>query len=171
MTDAFVDFFSFGITIACPRPRYLYTVVPCQKIPEEIHVVVQFSGASQTALTVGISLFALLVNLASPSLGSPSPVAAQQVKTASPIKQVIVIIGENRSFDHVFATYKPKHGETVSNLISFPRESSPKTVHGARIIRWRHTTVLSIAQPSERVPTPSVPRKRRSMATLEYSGD
>jgi phospholipase C len=38
--------------------------------------------------------------------------------TASPIKHVIVIIGENRSFDHVFATYVPKKGETVWNLLS-----------------------------------------------------
>jgi phospholipase C len=38
--------------------------------------------------------------------------------TRSPIKHVIVIIGENRSFDHVFATYKPKKGESVDNLLS-----------------------------------------------------
>jgi phospholipase C len=38
--------------------------------------------------------------------------------TTSPIKHVIVIIGENRSFDHVFATYIPKHGQTVDNLLS-----------------------------------------------------
>ena len=38
--------------------------------------------------------------------------------TATPIKHVIVIIGENRSFDHVFATYQPKRGETVNNLLS-----------------------------------------------------
>ncbi|NYF78996.1 alkaline phosphatase family protein [Granulicella arctica] len=38
--------------------------------------------------------------------------------TTTPIKHVIVIIGENRTFDHVFATYKPKEGETVSNLLS-----------------------------------------------------
>jgi phospholipase C len=38
--------------------------------------------------------------------------------TASPIKHVIVIIGENRSFDHVFATYVPKPGEKVWNLLS-----------------------------------------------------
>jgi len=38
--------------------------------------------------------------------------------TTTPIKHVIVIIGENRTFDHVFATYKPKDGETVSNLLS-----------------------------------------------------
>src|SRR6201996_2045245 len=38
--------------------------------------------------------------------------------TATPIKHVIVIIGENRSFDHVFATYVPKKGNTVWNLLS-----------------------------------------------------
>jgi phospholipase C len=38
--------------------------------------------------------------------------------TTSPIKHVIVIIGENRSFDHVFATYVPKNGQKVWNLLS-----------------------------------------------------
>src|SRR3974390_128309 len=37
--------------------------------------------------------------------------------TASPIKHVIVLIGENRSFDHVFATYVPKR-DSVANLLS-----------------------------------------------------
>src|ERR1700728_1213004 len=38
--------------------------------------------------------------------------------TATPIKHVIVIIGENRSFDHVFATYVPRPGQRVHNLLS-----------------------------------------------------
>lgn len=44
---------------------------------------------------------------------------AGHIKTASPIKHVIVLIGENRTFDHLFGTYVPrgKH-ETVSNLLS-----------------------------------------------------
>ena len=37
----------------------------------------------------------------------------------TPIKHVIVIIGENRSFDHVFATYVPNRpNESVFNLLS-----------------------------------------------------
>jgi hypothetical protein len=36
----------------------------------------------------------------------------------SPIKHVIVVIGENRSFDHVFATYRPRHDQHVDNLLS-----------------------------------------------------
>ncbi len=38
--------------------------------------------------------------------------------TQTPIKHVIVIIGENRTFDHVFATYKPVRGQSVWNLRS-----------------------------------------------------
>src|SRR3979411_1296425 len=38
--------------------------------------------------------------------------------TVSPIKHVIVIMGENRTFDHVFATYQPRQGEQVDNLLS-----------------------------------------------------
>jgi phospholipase C len=66
------------------------------------------------ALT-GIALFQF-------SIGIPVVNAQQEAnnssKTASPIKHVIVIIGENRSFDHVFATYVPKNGQTVNNLLS-----------------------------------------------------
>jgi phospholipase C len=43
---------------------------------------------------------------------------ARDFTTTSPIKHVIVIIGENRSFDHVFATYVPKGGQHVWNLLS-----------------------------------------------------
>jgi phospholipase C len=40
-------------------------------------------------------------------------------ETASPIKHVIIIVGENRSFDHLFATYAPKRkNERVLNLLS-----------------------------------------------------
>jgi len=38
--------------------------------------------------------------------------------TRTPIKHVILIIGENRTFDHVFATYTPPAGQSVSNLLS-----------------------------------------------------
>ena len=64
-------------------------------------------------LAVGFSLFALMANL-----GAPLPVSAQTTRTATSIQHVIVIIGENRTFDHVFATYKPVAGQTVKNLLS-----------------------------------------------------
>jgi phospholipase C len=42
----------------------------------------------------------------------------KNVTPATPIEHVIMIIGENRTFDHVFATYAPKAGQTVNNLLS-----------------------------------------------------
>jgi len=38
--------------------------------------------------------------------------------TRSPIHHVIVLIGENRTFDHLFATYVPKSDDRVLNLLS-----------------------------------------------------
>jgi phospholipase C len=45
--------------------------------------------------------------------------AAASLKTESPIKHVIILIGENRGFDHTFGVYRPKgKGQTISNLLS-----------------------------------------------------
>jgi phospholipase C len=38
--------------------------------------------------------------------------------TATPIKHVIVVLAENRSFDHLFGLYKPPAGQTVFNILS-----------------------------------------------------
>lgn len=59
------------------------------------------------------------------ALGIPTLAAAEQMndhaaqnRTATPIKHVIVIIGENRTFDHIFGAYRPPRGQTISNLLS-----------------------------------------------------
>jgi phospholipase C len=45
--------------------------------------------------------------------------AANAAKTDTPIKHVIILIGENRGLDHTFGVYKPKgKGQTISNLLS-----------------------------------------------------
>src|ERR1700749_2122748 len=45
--------------------------------------------------------------------------AANSVPTESPIKHVIILIGENRGLDHTFGVYKPKgKGQTISNILS-----------------------------------------------------
>ena len=36
--------------------------------------------------------------------------------TATPIKHIIVLIGENRTFDNIFGMYRPRHGQSISNL-------------------------------------------------------
>ena len=44
--------------------------------------------------------------------------AADKPKPITPIEHVIVIVGENRSFDNMFATYRPQKGQTIANLLS-----------------------------------------------------
>jgi len=67
---------------------------------------------SRAAVASAVTLAAQLIGPAFAAAEDRSP------KTNTPIKHVIVIIGENRTFDHVFATYKPKKGESVDNLLS-----------------------------------------------------
>jgi phospholipase C len=49
---------------------------------------------------------------------SASTPNAETIATASPIKHIIFIVGENRSFDNVYATYQPKNGQKIWNLLS-----------------------------------------------------
>ncbi len=48
----------------------------------------------------------------------PATDQAASISTTTPIKHVIVIIGENHTFDNIFATYQPRAGQTISNLLS-----------------------------------------------------
>jgi len=52
------------------------------------------------------------------SLGEGLQAQGTVPQTRTPIKHVIVIIGENRTFDHIFAAYQPKNGQFVDNLLS-----------------------------------------------------
>src|ERR1700678_4121042 len=70
-------------------------------------------------LRIGVTTLALFqFTIGGPLASSIQAAPDNDQNTTSPIKHVIVIIGENRSFDHVFATYRPKTGQTVSNLLS-----------------------------------------------------
>src|ERR1700730_12128874 len=42
----------------------------------------------------------------------------KSINTATPIKHLIVVIGENRSFDHIFGVYKPRDDQRIRNLLS-----------------------------------------------------
>ena len=71
-------------------------------------------------LYVGASVSVLAaVGLTNSTYAADPDKAVDAIKTASPIKHVIIIVGENRSFDHLFATDVPKKkSEKVLNLLS-----------------------------------------------------
>ncbi len=64
-----------------------------------------------------IQVLVALMAIALPAWSQDDRSGADHSETATPIKHVIILIGENRSFDNIYATYEPKHG-TVANLLS-----------------------------------------------------
>ncbi len=66
-------------------------------------------------------LTALLINPGPAFAGGPNGALDRDdghSGTETPIKHVIVLIGENRTFDHLFATYVAPSGDSVRNLLS-----------------------------------------------------
>jgi phospholipase C len=83
-----------------------------------------FRKKAMRRLGLGLSAFALgqmsigaAMAQSAPS-ALPAPSSAAYIPTTSPIKHVIVIIGENHSFDNVFATYQPRGDSGIWNLLS-----------------------------------------------------
>ena len=67
--------------------------------------------------SVAFCLTALMA-IATPASSQNGVIDADHQRTESPIKHVIVLIGENRTFDHIFATYVPPSRDSVRNLLS-----------------------------------------------------
>jgi phospholipase C len=78
------------------------------------------SRAPQALRAATLSLAGMFITLGTAYAGTATPIAGPPNlgHATTPITHVIVIIGENRSFDHVFATYVPVQGQTVRNLLS-----------------------------------------------------
>jgi phospholipase C len=48
----------------------------------------------------------------------PRVAVAKPPTTSTPIEHLIVVIGENRGFDHIFGLYKPRPSQSIANLLS-----------------------------------------------------
>ena len=64
------------------------------------------------------ALFSMTTQVITSAVFAATPLGTNDQNTKTPIKHVIVIYGENRSFDHVFATYRSPSGDSVFNLLS-----------------------------------------------------
>jgi phospholipase C len=72
--------------------------------------------------------------------------------TTTPIKHVIVIIGENHSFDNVFATYQAPKGQHVMNLLS----EGIVTKSGALGPHWKKAQQLTASDTKAYSLTPKI---------------
>ena len=110
------------------------------------------------------------------SLGGPmaTPLQAHdkdEPYTKTPIKHVIVLIGENRTFDHLFATYVSPSGDYVRNLLSegiikadgTPGKHFSKAAQYQATMPYRTKFFLSM-QDNEKTPYTTLP-----FPTLNYS--
>jgi len=78
------------------------------------------AGVSMTAL-MGLGAAVLLPHAAGRGAlaATVTPSAnAKEFATETPIKHIIYIVGENRSFDNIYGTYQPRNGQKVWNLLS-----------------------------------------------------
>jgi phospholipase C len=80
------------------------------------HLASTAMHAVRTGL-ISTAMFQLAIGSAF-AAGQSTDTGSNDANTTTPIKHVIVIIGENRTFDHIFATYVPAKGQTVNNLLS-----------------------------------------------------
>jgi phospholipase C len=70
-------------------------------------------------LFCGVAMCARAINSVAPVAAVAADTGTNDGNTTTPIKHIITITGENRTFDQLFATYRPvKTGETVLNLLS-----------------------------------------------------
>jgi phospholipase C len=130
----------------------------------------------------------LLVSLTS----FTTPVSAQNVsadkeahqqkvetaKTESPIKHVIVLIGENRTFDFLFATYVSPSGDSVKNLLSehiinadgTPGKDFGKAAQFQAIAPFQTTYYISLDN-SEKAPYVTLPEPSLNFSPSPVTGE
>src|SRR3977135_4754527 len=84
--------------------------------------------AGRLHMTAGVSIIVLIALGAVPlsyaahadalNAAATQQTLAERIPTETPIKHIIYIVGENRSFDNIYGTYQPKRGQKIWNLLS-----------------------------------------------------
>ncbi|SRR5579875_314215 len=99
----------------------------------------------------------------SSQLGAPLAYAggrSNDAETKTPIKHVLLIIGENRTFDHVFGAFQPNKGQTVWNLLSegiINADGTPGPNFGAAQQWQASDTVTYSIHPTKTAPFSTLP--------------
>ena len=129
----------------------------------------------------GIKTVAVGVTIVQFSLGGPlagSLEANEKVNTRSPIKHVIVLIGENRTFDHLFATYVSKSHDSVSNLLSkgIIKADGTRGAHFSKAAQFQavapfKTKFFISLDPDEKAPYDTLPEPTLNFSPSPATGE
>jgi phospholipase C len=105
------------------------------------------------------------ITLISAALAAAASADAAPVETTTPIRHLIVVVGENVSFDTLFATYVPPAGQSVRNLLSrsiITVDGNPGTRYGEAVQRHganrhgRYTVEPLRLAPYAKLPQPTL---------------
>jgi phospholipase C len=98
--------------------------------------------------------------------------------TETPIKHVIVLIGENRTFDHLFATYVSPTGDSVSNLLSegIINANGTPGPHFSKAAQFQavapfQTTYFTSLDDSEKAPYKTLPEPTLNFSPSPATGE
>ena len=99
-------------------------------------------------------------------------------ETETPIKHVIVLIGENRTFDHLFATYVPQSKDSINNLLSegiikadgTPGKNFGKAAQFQAIAPFQTTYFISLDN-SEKAPYSTLPEPSLNFSPSPVTGE
>jgi len=102
----------------------------------------------------------------------------EKSQTETPIKHVIVLIGENRTFDHLFATYVSPSGDQVKNLLSegiidakgAPAKNFSKAAQFQAIAPFKTTYYISLDN-SEKGPYTTLPEPSLNFSPSPVTGE
>jgi len=93
--------------------------------------------------------------------------------TTTPIKHVVVIIGENHTFDNVYATYQPPKGQHVNNLLSegiVTKNGDPGPNYGQAVqVKATNRRVYSLS-PKIKGPYSTLPRPNTTYVSKACDG-
>jgi len=129
----------------------------------------------------GLRDVAIAVTVFQFSLGGPlagSLEAHEKGSTRTPIKHVIVLIGENRTFDHLFATYVSKSGDSVKNLLSegiinadgTPGPHFKKAQQSQAVAPFRSKYYISLSE-EEKAPYTTLPEPTLNFSPSPATGE
>jgi phospholipase C len=116
----------------------------------------------------------MTAQVAAPVVASAAALQPNDLNTTTPVKHVIVIYGENRSFDHLFATYKPVSGDSVLNLLSegiINEDGSPGPNFGKATQYQASDTTQYAITPAKTGPYATLPPPNTGSAPQAQSDD
>src|ERR1700732_3926080 len=92
-------------------------VLSTYALGEQMVAKLSMIDVSRNRRMLAVSAFALCA-MGGAVAADPRPEAQNGNKTEPQMKHVMVVIGENRIFNHVFGTYVPNPSQSILNLLS-----------------------------------------------------